>query len=270
MEDDPVDKLMALGFSEYEAKAYLALLRENPVTGYQLSKLSGVPRSMIYEVIGKLIARGAAMSLRQDDVTRYAPIPPDEFLDNLHREHQALVNDLKRDLSSLLAAPDLELVWNIEGQENILAKAEEMIRQAEREIYLYLMPAAVPELRAALTDAVRKGVKVVAYSPMPLDLPGVQVVVAPVSEEAQDRVEGLWLILVIDEKEVLIGEQLATLQARASWTSSPLLVFIAEHHLRTDPYLPQILACLGERAAEIIREEDRELFARAMGSHLMV
>lgn len=268
MDDDPIDKLIALGFSEYEAKAYLALLRENPVTGYQLSKLSGVPRSMIYEVIGKLIARGAAMSIRQDDVTRYAPIPPDEFLEQLHREHETLVNDLKRDLSSLIAAPDLEQVWNIEGRENILAKAEEMIRQAEREVYLYLMPATVAELRAALSDAVRKNVKVVVYSPGPLDLPGAQVVVTPMSEEAQERVEGLWLILVIDQKEVLIGEQLGALQARASWTSSPLLVFIAEHHLRTDPYLPQILACLGDRAAEIIREEDRELFARAMESHL--
>ncbi len=267
MERDPIEKLMALGFSEYEAKAYIALLRENPVTGYQLSKLSGVPRSMIYEVVGKLIARGAAMTLRQEGVVRYAPVPPEEFLDQLHREHEALITALQQDLFALTAAPDLEYVWNIEGRENILAKAEEMVRQAGREIYLSLMPATFPQLRPALLEAIRRGVRVVVYSPEPLDLPGGQVVIAPVSEEAQERVEGLWLILVIDEKEVLIGEQLGALRARASWTSSPLLVFIAEHHLRTDPYLPQILACLGDRAGEIIREEDRELFARAMESH---
>lgn len=268
MKNDPIEKLMALGFSEYEAKAYVALLRENPVTGYQLSKLSGIPRSMIYEVVGKLIARGAAMSLRQEGVVRYAPVPLEEFLDQLHREHQALITALQQDLSSLTAAPDLEYVWNIEGRENVLAKAEEMIRQAGREIYLSLTPATFPQLRPALLEAIRKGIRVVVYSPGPLDLPGGQVVIAPVSEEAQERVEGLWLILVIDEKEVLIGEQLGALQGRASWTSSPLLVFIAEHHLRTDPYLPQILACLGDQAGEIIREEDRELFARAMESHL--
>ena len=44
---DPVEMLVKIGLSEYEAKAYVALLRESPVTGYQLSKLSGVPRSMI-------------------------------------------------------------------------------------------------------------------------------------------------------------------------------------------------------------------------------
>jgi hypothetical protein len=76
------------------------------------------------------------------------------------------------------------------------------------------------------------------------------------------------LILVVDGQEVLIAEWLTATQARASWTSSPLLVFIAEHHLRTDLYLPQVLALLGDRALEIIHEEDRDLFARAMESHI--
>ena len=74
------------------------------------------------------------------------------------------------------------------------------------------------------------------------------------------------LVLVIDGEEVLIGERLGAIQAQASWTSSPLLVFIAEHHLRTDLYLPEILAQLGDRALDLIQEEDRELFALAMES----
>ncbi len=60
-----------------------------------------------------------------------------------------------------------------------------MIRQAEREIYLSLTPATFPQLRLALLEAIRKGVRVVVYSPGPLDLPGGHVVVVPVSEEAR-------------------------------------------------------------------------------------
>ncbi len=37
--------LAAIGFTEYEAKVYLALLRDSPTTGYQLSKKAGVPRA---------------------------------------------------------------------------------------------------------------------------------------------------------------------------------------------------------------------------------
>ena len=268
MDGDPIDNLVKLGFSEYEAKAYIALLRESPVTGYQLSKLSGVPRSMIYEVLGKLTARGAAMTLRTGGATKYAPVPAAEFLDQLQREHEELIASLKDDLVALTTAPNLEYVWNIEGHENIMAKAVEMIRQAETRIYLALLPATLPDLRPALEEAIGRGVRVAVYSTGDLDLPGGQVVVAPMSEEALSQAGGLGLILVIDGEEVLIGEWLTATQARASWTSSPLLVFIAEHHLRTDPYLPQILTLLGDQALDLIQEEDRELFARALESHI--
>ena len=245
MDPDPVDQLVRIGFSEYEAKAYVALLRDNPITGYQLAKLSAVPRSMIYEVLGKLTTRGAAMTLRKEGSTLYAPVPADEFLDQLHREHEELIGALKEGLTTPESVSDLDYVWNIEGHDNIMAKTEEMIDQAERQIYLSIMPATVGAVGPALRRAIERGVQVVVYSTSPLELPGGRVIVTSVSEEAQDRVEGLWLILVVDEEQVLIGELLTENRARASWTGSQLFVFVAEHHLRTDPYLPHILSCLG-------------------------
>jgi len=268
MSNDSIDKLVKIGFSEYEAKAYVGLLRESPVTGYQLSKLSGVPRSMIYEVVGKLIARGAAMTLRTGGSTKYAPVAAVEFLDQLHREHEELTSSLKDALAALASAPDLEYVWNIEGHENIMAKAMEMISQAKAQVYLALLPTTFPALQPALEEAIGRAVRVVLYTTSDIELPGGQVVVAHVSEETLGQARGLGLLLVIDGEEVLVGEWLTATQARASWTSSPLLVFIAEHHLRTDLYLPQILALLGDKALEIIQEEDRELFARALESQI--
>jgi sugar-specific transcriptional regulator TrmB len=268
MNEDPIDKLVQIGFSEYEAKAYIALLRESPVTGYQLSKLSGVPRSMIYEVVGKLTTRGAAMTLRTGGSTKYAPIPAAEFFDQLHREHEELIDSLKDDLMAFASAPNLDYVWNIEGHENILAKAMEMIGQAKARVYLALLPATFPDLQPVLEEATERGVRVVIYTTGDIELPGGQVVVARVSEETLSQAGGLGLILVIDGEEVLVAEWLTATHARASWTSSPLLVFIAEHHLRTDLYLPQVLALLGDRALEVIQEEDRDLFARALESQI--
>jgi len=268
LKSDPIDRLVKLGFSEYEAKAYVALLRESPVTGYQLSKTSSVPRSMIYEVLGKLTGRGAAMTLRKGDSTQYAPVPAEEFLDQLHREHEELTVSLKDDLATLASPTDLEYVWNIEGHENIMAKAREMIGQARSRIYLALVPATCQALQPVLEEAIGREVRVVLYTTSELDLPGGRVIVAHVSEETLGQARGLGLVLVIDGEEVLIGEWLTANQARASWTSSPLLVFIAEHHLRTDLYLPEILALLGDRALDLIQEEDRELFARALESRI--
>lgn len=270
MRDNPIDKLVKIGFSEYEAKAYIALLKESPGTGYQIAKLSGVPRSMIYETLGKLTARGAAMTLHKEGGTKYAPVPAEELLDHLRRDHENTIHSLKDDLTAIDSTSDMEYVWNIEGHDNIMAKAEEMINQAEVRIYIALMPATFPALEPVLKRALQRGVHVVAYSTGPLDLSSGKVVVSPVPEKAQEQIEGLWLILVIDGEEALIGELLTKNQARASWTGSPLFVFVAEHHLRTDLYLPQILALLGDQAMDIIDEEDQDLFTYALESRLSV
>jgi sugar-specific transcriptional regulator TrmB len=266
MRSDPVDRLVELGFSEYEAKAYVALLKENPATGYHVAKVSSVPRSMIYEVLGKLTARGAAMELRKEGKTQYAPVSPQEFLSQLQRDHEELVTSLKDDLMSAGATSALEYVWNIEGYENVMAKAQEMIRQAQDRVYMAVLPSTFPPLKPSLEEAIARDVRVVVYSSQCLDLPGGRVVATSMSEEHLKRAEGLGLVLVVDGDEVLIGERLTAAQARSSWTRSPLFVLIAEHHLRTDLYLPRILDELGDRAEEVIHEDDWDLFAQAFES----
>ncbi len=261
MSGDPLDRLVRLGFSEYEAKAYLAMLRESPSTGYHISKASGVPRSMIYEVLGKLVGRGAAMTLRQEGGTKYAPVPASQFLDQLQRGHLDLVDSLKDDLPTLDSGSVLEHVWNIDGHGSVMAKVIEMIEQAEQRVYLALQPATYAALQPVLGQAIDRGVQVVLYSTSALDLPGGRVVVSPMPERASEQLEGLWLVMVVDGKQALIGELLTENRARASWTGSPLFVFVAEHHLRTDLYLPRVLALLGDKAMELIHEDDRELFA---------
>ncbi len=268
MPTDVIAKLVELGFSEYEAKAYVALLRQNPDTGYQLSKLSSVPRSMIYEVLDKLIARGAAMRMRTGGVVKYAPVPATEFLDQLHREHEGLVDALKGDLTAFAREPNLDYVWNIEGYDNIVARAVEMVEQARVRVYVALLPTTFEALRPALEGTVQRGVHVVIYSPSAVELPGAHVVVAPLSDSDLSQSDRLGLVLAVDGQEALIAEWPTQTEARGAWTSSRLLVFVTEHHLRTDLYLPRVLALLGDRALDLIYEEDRELFAHALESHI--
>jgi protein-S-isoprenylcysteine O-methyltransferase Ste14 len=83
-----------------------------------------------------------------------------------------------------------------------MGKAREMIGQAKTRIYLALLPATFSALQPALEEAIRRGVRVVAYTTSDLDLPGGQVVVAHVSEETLGQAGGLGLVLVIEGEEV--------------------------------------------------------------------
>ena len=46
--------LQHLNFTQYESMAYLALLKQSEVTGYELAKNSGIPASKIYAVLNNI------------------------------------------------------------------------------------------------------------------------------------------------------------------------------------------------------------------------
>jgi sugar-specific transcriptional regulator TrmB len=201
--ENVVERLARLGFSKYEARAYLTLLRESPVTGYKLAKLSGIPLSAIYEVGSRLVVRGAAMILRMESTDKYAPVPAIELLEQLRRRYGRLVASLKEELAGLNSVPEPKPVWNIEGRENTIAKAKEMIDRANNHIYLAPSSAAFPALQPSLGTAIRRGARLVIVSMM---------------EPAPRRIEGACLLLVVDGEEVLIGERLA---GNRDWPCGP-------------------------------------------------
>jgi len=53
-----VEKLRRIGLTEYEAKAYLSLLKDHLNSAARLSEKSGVPRTKIYQVLESLALKG--------------------------------------------------------------------------------------------------------------------------------------------------------------------------------------------------------------------
>ncbi len=48
--DTILSNLKELGFTEYEAKVYMSLINEHPLSAYNVSKNSGVPHSRVYDI----------------------------------------------------------------------------------------------------------------------------------------------------------------------------------------------------------------------------
>ena len=51
---DTAQILQRLGFGDYEARAYTALLQRSPMTGYEIAKLSRIPRANVYDILPRL------------------------------------------------------------------------------------------------------------------------------------------------------------------------------------------------------------------------
>ena len=109
-------RLMQIGFTEYEAKVYLAMLNAYPATGYQLSKESGVPRSMVYEALKRLHAKGAALEAVEGRSILYRPLPPQALLAKHAEDLSRLIGDLRTELDALYESKLDNRVWTIQGE----------------------------------------------------------------------------------------------------------------------------------------------------------
>jgi sugar-specific transcriptional regulator TrmB len=77
--DKNYKELQMLGFSQYEIQVHTVVLKDFPITGYEISKRSGVPRSIIYEVLAKLLKKGAVYSAPLVPLI-YVPLPAKELI----------------------------------------------------------------------------------------------------------------------------------------------------------------------------------------------
>ncbi len=81
-QDSLIKYLNELGLSVYEAKAYLALLERSSLNTADVSKISGVPRGRIYDVLDTLVKKGIA-SYKPGKLKKYSAINIDSLRENL-------------------------------------------------------------------------------------------------------------------------------------------------------------------------------------------
>lgn len=256
MQEPLIEQLAGLGLTEYEARVYLALLSEHPATGYQISKQAGIPRSMVYEALGRLEARGAVVRSPEDKATLYRPTSPDVLLERHARDTEERVARLRRGLAPLFQRQDEGRLWNFSGRRTALAYAEELIAGAQHELMLALTDADVAALEPALAAAYARGVQLGVMLTGERDLPFGQVVRHPHRETEIHHMEET-LLVVADERECLIASGHAV--SAATVTTNPNMVLIARQFIWMELFAQRIFARLGPDLLARLDPEDRHV-----------
>jgi Cd2+/Zn2+-exporting ATPase len=251
-----IDELLSIGFTEYEARVYLALLADHPTTGYQISKDAGIPRSMVYEALGRLEARGAVLKTREEKATLYRPVAPDLLLDRYAQEVTARIESLRSGLAPFFMREDEGRLWNFSGRREALQYAAELIAGARRELMLVLTDADVAELLPLLIAAYGRGVALGVILTGQADEPPGQVVRHPPHETELHGMRET-LIVVADEREFLIASGHAT--ASATVTTNHNMVLIARQFIWMELFAQRIFARLGDDLLARLDPEDRRV-----------
>lgn len=152
--------LAELGFGEYEGRAYLSLLGHGPANGYELAKLSGIPRGNIYNVLQKLEDRGAVVHMDTSSGARFSALPVAELLAGLERRYKQTLAAAGEQLSAVAVPPDIDPVWNLNGYDALLEHGRGILAQATGSLLIAIWPPEAKALAADLDAAHRRGLKI--------------------------------------------------------------------------------------------------------------
>ncbi len=158
------DYLENLGFSQNEAKVYTTLLRNKFLNGYEIAKLSGVSRSLVYEVVNRLVGKGILIRL-EGEPNYYIPLEYEKLIARIKKKNEENINRAEEFLKGLAQGEEnRDYVLNIVGYDKFIKKAAALIDAAEKEISLSIWHSEFQAVREALERAVKRGIKIYIFS----------------------------------------------------------------------------------------------------------
>jgi sugar-specific transcriptional regulator TrmB len=218
-----VDRLVRLGLTTYEARAYVSLVRRDSFTAAQIARTAGLPRQRIYDVLASLVEKGLA-SARPGTVVKYAALSPDLAVERLVASRRQELSGLERDGGDVIASlgPEykagqahsdpLEYIEVLRDRGAINERFAELQAGVKREILVFTKPpyATPPQENVEGIEVSRSHSARSIYELSILDDPeiaaGVQRFIEA-GEEARFVDEVPLKLVIIDETTVMFGMQ---------------------------------------------------------------
>ena len=128
-------ELQELGFTDYEAKIYISLLQNSPVTAYEISKNNALPRPNVYSALDSLEKKQAVQKVSLDPV-RFVPVSPATLFSRISKTVQDRCLALELGLEKLQPEAKTHYVWNIDSPDEARLKISQLILAAKTHIWI--------------------------------------------------------------------------------------------------------------------------------------
>lgn len=262
-----IDNLKELGLNTYESKVYIALLKKNPATGYEISKIAGMPQSRTYDTLKALVDKKIIVSTNAKPVV-YSPIKPKELTKRFKRKMNSTIDYLEAHL------PDIkenyfEPILSISGIVNIQQKILELIRSAEEEIYLEVWSKDFGFLEEELKNAYNRNVeiRIVGFDSLKTNF-GL-VYEHPFAKNIENSLEGRMIVLSVDSKEGVVGKISSQKSSSINvlWTQNEDIVYLIKEFIVHDMYLLDVQSNLFEEMKYTYGKGLKHLHDKILGSN---
>ncbi len=254
-----IEYMKKLGFTEYEIKAYFTLLEYYPVNGYNLSKLSKIPRSRIYEVMESLISKSAAFEHLENDQRLFTPLSPNLLFKRLKDEYMKVLDNLNDYAMNLYSEEHKSYEQNvIKGRDNIVSFIKLILNDVHKRIAFSIWDEELTELLPLIQNKMSEGIFVRGIyfgKKSPIDSLVPHRRINRYIAEKKDR----YIIIVIDKSHVISGVISQTGISRVTWTQEPGEIDIKDdfiaHDVMVNSYASHVKDLHYEETLDLIRKD---------------
>ena len=139
---EAVEVLQQLGLKEYEAECFVGLSRLSTGTAKQLSEITDVPRTRVYDAVRVLEAQGL-VEVQHSSPQQFRAVPIEEATETLRDQYESRVERLANALEQ--ADPvepsdedPVQEVWSMSGTDAIANRSNQLVEDATDEVVLVL------------------------------------------------------------------------------------------------------------------------------------
>ncbi len=232
-------------FSEMETLVYTTLLEKGVMTGYEVSKQSGVARSKVYNVLEKLIKKNL-VAVNKSEPKLYNAISSEEFLGRLENDVKKDLTILEGQLGKIKEQEEEELLWKLENYESVSNKVEHLVMHAKTSLLIQiweddLTPSLLKKLQNA-EEKVKNFVLILFSNKHNYDIPIKNFYIHGFEEMKLEDFGARWINIVSDEKEVVFG----TIEndnngVDVTWTYNKAMVNLSKEYVKHDAYTLKII-----------------------------
>jgi len=245
-----VGDLIDIGFSEHEARLYLALHALGAGTAYEVAKAASLPVPNTYNVIRALTARNAVRAISQRPA-RYVAVAPEELFAQLASTISEKCSSIVESLKKVEPASEVSFVDIILDKPAIVSRVRTIIEAARTQI-IVKGPHDLPgDIIEAIRGAALRGVQClfVHYGDAPEALTSAGVLCWP--HEGNGIRLGMgadYLTICCDFENALIYRM--DPDTEAAYSENRSFVYMTSVMIRHEIYLAEIMSTFGSQIEE--------------------
>lgn len=259
-----IEAIKSIGFSEYEAKVYISLLKEHPQNGNALSQSSGVPGSKVYEVLRKMQEKGFVFTVTDGDNLkrkRFSPLPYQDLISKTEMEFTqniSLIQESFEMMTKRVISNWTEL-YNIEGYNTTMELIKEEINNATTEIIMVSWNKEFEILLPSIKEANNRKVNIatITFDEYSEDLSWSHVNHAPIPSALKKHTGELSIVL--DNSKAIIFDS-ATEIPNAVISSYYSMVKAIRNYITHDIYLNRIHSDLNKEFKTLYGDDFKKLY----------